>query len=126
MWINQIFGWVWIFLGFLSGTLMGLFFHDEKWLGGYGSHRRRLIRLGHISFLGLGILNILFCQTFLNYTIDSLFLVFASWLFIAGGVMMPLCCGIMAWKKNWYLVFSFPVTALTLAVFLIIVELIKK
>ena len=58
--INEVFGWLWIMLGFLSGMVIGLLFHDEQWLGGYASCPRRLIRLGHISFVGLGILNILF------------------------------------------------------------------
>ena len=61
--VNEAFGWLWIVLGFASGTLLGLKFQSESWLGGYGSHRRRLIRLGHISFLGLGFLNILFAHS---------------------------------------------------------------
>jgi hypothetical protein len=60
MLINESFGWVWILIGFVSGFLLGLGFHRDDWMGGYGSFRRRLIRLGHISFVGLGILNILF------------------------------------------------------------------
>ena len=36
--------------GVLSGMAMGLFFHQDGWLGGYGSFRRRLLRLGHIAF----------------------------------------------------------------------------
>ncbi len=124
--INQVFGWVWILFGLLSGTVIGLYFHDEKWLGGYGSHRRRLIRLGHISFLGLGILNILFYQSLVNYSVDLRFVDLASRLFILGAITMPLCCAIMALKKEWYLIFSIPVTALNVAVFLTILDLIRK
>ena len=32
-------------------------------MGGYGSFRRRLARLGHISFFGLGFLNLLLAFT---------------------------------------------------------------
>ena len=38
--------------------------HDadrEDWLGGYGSFKRRLYRLAHISFFGLAIVNLMFC-----------------------------------------------------------------
>src|SRR5437588_762585 len=51
---NIVFAWGWILAGFLSGMVLGLFFHHEHWLGGYGSWMRRMYRLGHISFLGLG------------------------------------------------------------------------
>lgn len=126
MCINQVFGWVWILFGLLSGTLLGLYFHDEKWLGGYGSHPRRLIRLGHISFLGLGILNILFFQALSSHALDFRFMSLASSLFIVGGITMPLCCAIMAWKKELYLIFSIPVTALNVAVFLTVLGFIQK
>lgn len=38
---------------------LGLKFQRDGWLGGYASFAGRLIRLGHISFIGLGFLNIL-------------------------------------------------------------------
>ena len=58
--INLLVAWVAILIGLLTGTALGLFFHDESWLGGYGSWRRRLMRLGHISFFGTGFLNLAF------------------------------------------------------------------
>jgi hypothetical protein len=33
--LNHILAWTWIVMGFLSGLVMGLFFREEKWLGGY-------------------------------------------------------------------------------------------
>lgn len=126
MWINQLFGWVWISVGLISGTIMGMYFHNEHWMGGYGSHPRRLIRLGHISFLGLGILNILFYQTLGPYALDTWGVNLASCLFIVGAITMPLCCAIMAWKKEWYLIFSLPVTSLNIAVILTIMGLMQK
>jgi hypothetical protein len=55
---NLLVGWVGMLGGVISGTLIGLFFKREDWMGGYGWFRRRLTRLGHISFFGLGFLNI--------------------------------------------------------------------
>ena len=52
--LNLFLGWLWILLGFVSGMALGMFFHRENWLGGYGSFKRRMYRLGHISFFGLG------------------------------------------------------------------------
>src|SRR5262249_59491418 len=61
--LNAAFGWLWITLGMASGAVIGLRFHRSDWLGGYESWPRRLVRLGHISFFGLGILNLLFALT---------------------------------------------------------------
>ncbi|HXR49058.1 MAG TPA: hypothetical protein VN784_16610, partial [Candidatus Limnocylindrales bacterium] len=57
---NLFLAWLWILLGFVTGMALGLFFHHENWLGGYGSFKRRMYRLGHISFFGLGAVNLLF------------------------------------------------------------------
>ena len=54
---------MWITAGLLSGVGMGLGFHNETWLGGYGSWRRRLMRLGHIAFFGTALLCIAFALT---------------------------------------------------------------
>src|SRR5881397_2948507 len=61
--VNLLIAWVWILLGFLSGFALGLNFHREDWLGGYGSYKRRLYRLAHISFFGLGVVNLCFYFT---------------------------------------------------------------
>src|SRR5688500_9360107 len=69
--INEAFGWFWILVGFISGMVMGLRFAHEDWLGGYQSHARRMLRLGHISFVGLGVLNILFAHTLERIQLES-------------------------------------------------------
>ena len=112
--INEVFGWLWIMLGFLSGMVIGLLFHDEQWLGGYASCPRRLIRLGHISFVGLGILNILFSRSADRFALSAPLVSVASQAFIIGGISMPLCCGLMAWNKRWQMVFTVPVISLLL------------
>ena len=61
--INVMLAWLWILLGFISGMALGMFFHGENWLGGYTSFKRRMYRLGHISFFGLGTVNVLFYFT---------------------------------------------------------------
>lgn len=109
---NELFGWVWIVVGFLSGATLGMWFHKEDWLGGYGSFRRRLLRLGHIAFIGLGILNILFSHTVERLHIVSNSIGIASYLFVVGAVTMPLCCALAAWKKSFHLLFAIPVLSL--------------
>ena len=58
--INLLSAWIGVLAGFVSGALIGLKFHREDWLGGYTSHRRRMLRLGHISFFGLAVINVMF------------------------------------------------------------------
>jgi hypothetical protein len=116
---NEIFGWVWILAGLLSGLVLGLRFQREGWLGGYASHPRRLIRLGHISFLGLGILNVLFALGSAPARLAPGPLAAASWGLIVGGLTMPLCCGLMAWKRAFQPAFAVPVTSLVLAAALV-------
>ena len=120
---NESFGWLWILIGFVSGFFLGLGFHRDEWLGGYGSFRRRLIRLGHISFIGLGFLNILFALSAPRLVLGGSWLSLASGSLIVGGITMPLACGLMAWRRNFYPLFAVPVLSLLIGVALVVVGL---
>jgi len=98
-------------LGFVSGMLMGIYFHNEGWLGGYGSFRRRLYRLGHISFFGLGMVNLIFYATAERFAHGWLVMV-ASWAFVVGAITMPLCCVLMAHFPKAHFLFAVPVLSL--------------
>jgi len=111
--LNLLFAWLWIFLGFVSGTVLGLFFHREHWLGGYASFKRRMYRLAHISFFGLGVVNYLFASTAKSFPTGSLATA-ASWALIAGGITMPLCCVLMAQAPKVRMIFAVPVVSLLL------------
>lgn len=113
---NLWFGWLWILLGFISGTALGIFFTDEKWMGGYGSFKRRMYRLGHISFFGLGTVNLLFWGTMWALKPTGPLTALAAAAFIVGGVTMPICCLIAAHFPKMHLLFAAPVLALILAV----------
>jgi hypothetical protein len=110
--INEAFGWLWSTAGFTTGMLIGLAFDRENWLGGYGSFRRRLVRLGHISFLGLGILNILFAHSLERIRLTPELVGTAAWALVVGGVTMPLCCGLTAWRSRLKPLFAVPVVSL--------------
>jgi len=118
--------WLWILLGFLSGMVLGMFFHDEKWLGGYASHRRRLYRLGHISFFGLGVINLLFYLTVQTFPVASAWLSLAAGTFVVGAVTMPICCVIMAHFPKAYLIFSVPVVSLIAGGVITLFEIVKS
>ncbi|MFI5370774.1 MAG: hypothetical protein ACHQ52_04380 [Candidatus Eisenbacteria bacterium] len=123
---NEVFGWVWILAGLSSGLGLGLFFQREDWLGGYASHPRRLIRLGHISFLGLGILNVLFALGSARTLLAPGLLAVASWALIVGAVTMPVSCVLMAWRRQLQPVFAVPVTSLLLGAGLVAFGMLRS
>jgi hypothetical protein len=110
--LNLVLGWLWIVLGFGSGALLGLRFHDEQWLGGYASWMRRLYRLAHVSFFGLGLLNLMFFLTVRGATVTGISFQIASLAFALGALTMPLCCVLAAHKPNFKPAFALPVLSL--------------
>jgi len=61
---NLALGWVSLAIGVASGLVLGLWSFDgpapvPQWLGDYDDTSRRMARLGHIAFMGLGFTNIL-------------------------------------------------------------------
>lgn len=113
--LNLVVAWAWILFGFLSGLGLGLGFHRENWLGGYSSFKRRLYRLGHISLFALGAVNLLFYLTTAHLPANGAVWIVASRGFIAGAILMPLCCGIMAHWPKARLLFGLPVLSLVVA-----------
>jgi hypothetical protein len=103
--MNWTAGWSLILAGFMVGAVIGLFFHRDGFLGGYTSFPRRMLRLGHIALVALGMLNLIVAvagQT-------------SPWL-VAGGVLMPAICFLTAWRRYYRHLFFLPVTCLVVAV----------
>ena len=96
-------------LGALSGAAMGLFFHKESWMGGYSSLRRRMLRLGHIAFFGLGFINILFALSLAVAPIPPMFAQVASIGFTVAIATMSTCCFLTAWRTGFRHLFPIPV-----------------
>src|SRR2546430_15295500 len=111
---NLIVGWVSMVAGATSGALVGLFFHRDEWMGGYAALRRRMIRLGHIAFFGLGILNVLFALSVTAAPLPPSYECYASIGFAAGAVTMPACCFLTAWRTGFRRLFPVPVAAVLL------------
>lgn len=101
--------WAGMLLGVLSGAVIGLFFHCEDWMGGYGSYRRRLARLGHISFFGLALVNAVFALTQHLTPLEPAFARVALGAFATGAATMPLVCFLSAWRQPWRHLFFIPV-----------------
>lgn len=112
--LNFLAAWLAILTGLLTGTAIGLFFHDPDWMGGYGSWRRRMIRLGHISFFGTGFLNLAFVLSVEHLRLSEPPPV-ASAGFLLGALAMPLVCFLSAWRPLFRRLFFIPVASLILA-----------
>ena len=108
-------GWISVLLGLISGAVIGLFFHREDWLGGYDSYRRRLFRLGHISFFGLGTLNIL-------YGLSGVGDLRSALLLVASNALMPVCCFLSAWRKPFRHLFPLPVLSAIAGVAILLLD----
>src|SRR5258707_12569071 len=93
--INLLVAWLWIALGFASGLILGLFFHRENWLGGYASFKRRLYRLGHISFFWMGGVNLAFFFTAITVKAPGHLVKIASWAFMISRTSLPICVMIL-------------------------------
>ena len=121
--LNLIFGNILFIGGVISGALVGLFFYKEEFMGGYNSFRRRLTRLGHISFFGIGILNILFSLSTQNIEMSDN-LEYASYALVIAGITMPLVCFLTAFKLPFRHLFFIPVIATFIGISLFIKELL--
>jgi hypothetical protein len=102
------------------GSYVGLFFHQEGWAGGYSAFRRRMLRLGHVSFFGLGILNILFGMTskVSGHVIPHANVAVMG--FLLGAITMPLCCFLTAWRMPFRHLFPIPVVSVAIGVILVL------
>jgi len=108
---NLLAGWIAMLAGAVSGAIIGLFFHREEWMGGYSSFRRRMTRLGHISFWGLGFINMLFAFSVKALDLSAMNVRVASGALILGLVTMPLSCFLTAWRKPFRFLFPVPVVS---------------
>jgi len=108
--INMQAAWVSFLFGALSGAVIGMFFHKEYWLGGYQTFSRRLLRLGHIAFFGIGLLNLAFYQA-TQINPSSIWFSYASPAFLAA-FSMSLICFLSAWKHFFRHLFFIPVLSL--------------
>lgn len=108
-------GWFLMLFGVLTGSVIGLYFHREDWAGGYSSFRRRLMRLGHIAFFGMGFLNLVFSFSLSHLPLPDAQARVASLGILIGGVGMPLICFLTAWRKPFRHLFPIPVVGILVA-----------
>jgi hypothetical protein len=118
--LNFVAGWWLILAAFTTGAALGMGFHREDFLDGYGSFRRRLARLGHIALAALGGLNVLYGISPVPVGPGALASAPGP-LLLAGAIAMPAVCFLSAWRKPFRHLFFIPVVLLITAVVLILI-----
>jgi hypothetical protein len=114
---NHLAIWWGILAGLICGVVLGLFFHREDWLGGYSAWPRRMIRLGHISFFGIAILNGIYTQQYLWLLHpNDMGPAFVSILLVIAAIAMPAVCFLSAWRRRFRHLFFIPVLSLLIPV----------
>jgi len=113
--LNVYTAWIAFLIGIMAGAVSGLKFYSEDFLGGYSSWRRRLVRLAHISFFGLGLINLAFAFTARCLAVSSGLSV-ASVSLVVGTITMPLVCYLAAFRPVFRHLFFIPVVAVFITV----------
>jgi len=124
--LNLVAGWMSMLGGVISGAAIGLFFHRDEWMGGYSSFRRRLTRLGHISFWGLGFINVMFAVSVKALESPLINVQVASAGLILGAITMPLCCFLTAWRTSFRHLFPVPVISILVGIVSLLMGWIAK
>lgn len=88
--LNITFGLIWIVVGLAVGAPMARAFFEPGWLGGYGSLERRLLRLAHVAFVALGLLNVVFGIALQSHAISAPAESLACTALAGGALLMPL------------------------------------
>jgi hypothetical protein len=118
--MNWYAGWGMILAAFVTGGVVGLFFHRDGFWGGYASFRRRIVRLGHVALAALGMINLLYALSPWP-SVDTWQGVWAGWLWAVGGVAMAGVCFLSGWRESFRHLFVVPVGALCGAVVLTLI-----
>ncbi len=122
--INILFGWVWMCVGFISGMTLGMWAEGEKWLGGYTSITRRYLRLGHVAFIALSIINILYGRELGSADLPIYVKNIGSPLMIFGAAGVPLTCISTAFFRNAKYFLPMPASALLIGTPILVIGMI--
>jgi len=91
----RLFAWISFVLGVVTGLTLGLWSFDgpvptPEWLGEYGSVSRRMARLGHIAYFGLGFLTLMLAWELPKFVLDDRQKTIAAKMMIFGNMFLPL------------------------------------
>jgi hypothetical protein len=128
---NRVVGWSSFVVGITVGLVMGLWsfggpLPSPEVLGQYDDLSRRLARLGHIAFFGLGILNVLLARELPRLTLKPGLCRVASTTMNFGNIFLPLTLlAAAAFHPIKYLM-SIPATAVLVALVILAWGVIRE
>jgi len=102
-------GWAGFLGGVISGAIIGLKFHKETWLGGYASRERRMVRLGHISFFGIGMICLFYGLSLRAFHHAGSLALAGTCCLTTALITMPSTCFLTAWRPSFRHLFFIPV-----------------
>jgi hypothetical protein len=111
-------------VGFISGMIMGLRAEGEKWLGGYASVTRRYLRLAHVAFIALSIINILYGKELASVSLSDGIKNIGSALMIFGAVGVPVACISASFLRKTRYFLPLPASALLIGTIILVIGLI--
>ncbi len=111
-------------VGFVSGMILGLRAEGEKWLGGYASVTRRYLRLSHVAFIALSIINILYGNELASVTLPNHIKNIGSALMIFGAVGVPFACISAAFLRKAKYFLPLPASAILIGTIILVIGLI--
>jgi hypothetical protein len=112
-------------IGFVSGMTLGLWAEREHWLGGYASVTRRYLRLAHVAFIALSIINILYGQELASVALPNHIKNIGSALMIFGAAGVPLACISAAFFRKTRYFLPLPALAVLIGTIILIIGLVS-
>lgn len=124
--INIMFGWIWMCIGFIFGMILGMWAEGETWLGGYVSLKRRYLRLAHVAFIALPIINILYGKELSSSILPVSVARLGSLLMIIGAIGIPLTCISATFFRKTKYFLPLPASAVLVGTVIIAINAIMK
>lgn len=122
---NITFGWIWMLVGLVVGAIIGMWSFNGPMaspIGDYTSLPRRMIRLSHIAFIALSMINILY-----GYEIDKIkYKKIGSDCMIYGAVLMPTLLIAAAFYEPVKYLTMIPATLVIVAVGIMAIGMLNK
>jgi|SaaInl4_150m_RNA_FD_contig_21_1516141_length_898_multi_9_in_0_out_0_3 hypothetical protein len=118
--LNRAIAWASFLLGVITGMVMGLWSFDgpvptPAGLTRYGETSRRLLRLGHIAFFGLGYLNLLLAAELPTMPLDKKQKRRAAHWMNFGNVVLPILLIAAAAQPLFKYLLPIPASAIAIA-----------
>ena len=106
--------------------ILGIWAEGEKWLGGYASVTRRYLRLGHVAFIALPIINILYGRELTLVNLGDNMKYAGSFLMMFGVIGVPITCISAAFVRKIKFFLPLPASAIIVGTIILVIGLVQQ